>query len=239
MTDTRRAVILQSSYIPWKGYFDLLHKADIFIVYDSVQFTKRDWRSRNKVRTEDGTAWLSIPVLTKGRREQAIDEAQVSDTSWSNKHWGTIERSLGAAPFFQQYAPDWRDWFAATGELSSLHEINLLFIRNLADCLGITTPIVRDRELGLSTGSPTERLINLCLAAEADSYLTGPAALDYLECELFDSAGLDLEVIDYSPYSPYEQTKPGFEAGVTVLDLLANVGPSARDHLVGRIDTVA
>lgn len=235
MSGERRAVILQSNYIPWKGYFDLMHKADVFVIYDSVQYTKRDWRNRNKVRTTDGTTWLTIPVETKGRYHQAVDEVRVSDLSWAETHWSKIESSLAAAACFERYRDGWRTLFEEAGELTALYEINELFLRSLATTLGITTEIVRDREVGLSEGTSSERLAELSLKVGATSYLTGPAGLDYLEQSAFENVGVSLEVIDYSPYVHYPQSFPGFEAGVTVLDLLANVGNSSLEHLVGSV----
>ena len=239
MSEQRRAVILQSSYLPWKGYFDLLEKADIFVIYDSVLFSKQTWRNRNKVRTKDGTAWISIPVETSGKYHQAIDAVQTVDSSWAEKHWMAIVRSLKSAPFFDEYAADWEEWFARAAAFESLHEINVYFFTRLAETLGITTEVVRDRDVGLTVGTPTERLVALCKSVDATSYLTGPAGLDYIEREKFADADVVLESIDYSTYPSYDQVHPGFEAGVTVLDLLANVGPSAPDHLVGRVDVVS
>ena len=96
---------MQSSYIPWKGYFDLIRAADEFILLDDVQFTKRDWRSRNRIKTKDGLSWLTIPVHSKGRFEQRIMDTTISDPSWAERHWQTIQGAYARAPFFETYAP--------------------------------------------------------------------------------------------------------------------------------------
>ena len=139
MAATRLAVI-QSSYIPWKGYFDLIRAADEFVLLDDVQFTKRDWRSRNRIKTKDGLTWLSIPVHTKGRYLQRIDETTISDPEWASRHWHTIRRSYARAPFFEAYAPVVEPLYRKPVS-DRLSEVNHAFIVAICRCLGIKTPI--------------------------------------------------------------------------------------------------
>jgi WbqC-like protein family len=228
-----KLVVLQSNYIPWKGYFDLMGLADTFVIYDSVQYTKNDWRNRNKLPSATGSTWLTIPVSTAGRSDQTINSAEVEDRRWAKKHWQTASQLLARAPYFDDYRSTWQGWFEQASELSLLHDINELFIRGVALQLGLTTRIVDDRAFDLSPGPPTARLVQLCQLAGADTYVTGPSGLNYLELHLFASAGIGVDVIDYSAYPSYQQRGDGFDHGVSVLDLLANVGPSARDHLLG------
>lgn len=230
-----RLVVLQSNYIPWKGYFDLMQASDLFIVYDSVQYTKNDWRNRNRIATRQGPTWLTIPVATAGKSDQAIRDASVSDHRWAKKHWRSVEQALGKRPFFDEFRSEWSDWYEQAASLDRLHRINLLFLHGLAAQLAIDTSIeVDDAYLPLD-GSPSERLVMLCQRAGATHYLTGPAGLDYLDKRCFEEADIALEVIDYEGYPVYDQAGPEFTHGVSVLDLLANTGAEAGRHLLGSI----
>jgi len=233
-----RLVVLQSNYLPWKGYFDLMNAADLFVVYDSVQYTKNDWRNRNRIVTKQGLSWLTIPVVTAGLADQAIQDARVQDSRWATKHWRSIEQNVGKRAYFSQYRDSWSQWFDEAASFDHLHHINLLFLRGLASQLGIATPLEIDAKYLPLEGTPTARLVELCRRTGATSYLTGPAALGYLERELFEAAGVALEVIDYGHYPTYGQVGEEFAHGVSVIDLLANVGPGARSHLLGVVSAV-
>ena len=234
-----RLVVLQSNYIPWKGYFDLLNSADLFVVYDSVQYTKNDWRNRNLLVGPQGSTWLTVPVETAGRATQSIAQAKVSDNRWARKHWMTVLQLLGKRPFFSLYSEQWEAMYSDAARSTSLHEINMLFLIGLAQQLKIGTPIVLDTSLALSEGSPTERLVSLCREAGATSYVTGPAGLNYIDRTCFEAAEIELKVIDYSRYEEYPQAGKQFTHGVSVLDLLANIGPDAGNHLLGECLDVA
>lgn len=233
-----RLVVLQSNYVPWKGYFDLIAAADQFVIYDSVQYTKNDWRNRNRIATNQGPVWLTIPVMTAGQSGQSIAEARVQDHRWAARHWRSIEQSMGKRPHFDRYRDEWAAWYGHIAELDLLHDVNVYLLERLARQLGITTEIRPDTDYLPLAGSPTERLVALCAKAGATSYLTGPAGLDYIERSCFAEAGIGLEVIDYGRYPTYPQAGPSFEHGVSVLDLLANVGPEARSHLIGACSLV-
>src|SRR6266487_5388190 len=157
----RRIAIVQSSYIPWKGYFDLIRSVDAFLLLDNVQFTRRDWRSRNRIKTRHGIAWLSIPVQTRGRYTQLIQDTTTSDPDWGRRHWQTIRANYAKAPYFDRYA----DRLAALYEHSStrLSEINHAFITAICESLGITTPITWSSAFE-TRDTPSERLIDLCRA---------------------------------------------------------------------------
>ncbi len=212
--------------------------ADLFVVYDSVQYTKNDWRNRNRISTKQGLTWLTIPVATAGLAGQAIQDAKVQDSRWAPKHWRTIEQNSSKRPFFGQYRDEWAQWFDQAASFEHLHDINLFFLKRIASQLLIDTPIEVDSPYLPLEGSPTERLVELCGRTGATSYLTGPAGLDYLEQDLFGEADVALEVIDYTNYPTYEQAGPDFAHGVSVLDLLSNVGPEAQSHLLGEVTPV-
>lgn len=228
-----RVAILQSNYIPWKGYFDIIDSVDTFVIYDEVQYTRRDWRNRNKIKTPNGTIWLTIPVETKGRYEQKISEVMVSDASWNKRHWETIKRSYKKAPFFNEYSEIFEDLFLNCRE-DHLSSINLRFINGINKILGIKTEIIQSSDFVLSDDKNL-RLLNICKDLDADSYLSGPAAKDYLDEELFRDSGIDVEWMDYSGYLKYNQLYPPFEHGVSIIDLIFNTGRDARKYMKSKI----
>ncbi len=224
------AVILQSNYMPWKGYFDLIHDADVFVFYDDVQFTIRDWRTRNKIKTAQGLQWLSVPAGAD--RNRLICEVQLTDSSWQSKHWKTIEQNYRKCPYFEHYRPIFealylgRDW-------DNLSELNQTFIRRIAsELLGITTHFIDSREFK-AHGHKQERLLDILGKLGATRYISGPAAKDYIDPARFEEAGIELIWKDYSGYPEYPQRYPPFEHGVSILDLLFNVGSSAPWYIWG------
>jgi len=188
----KRVAIVQSSYIPWKGYFDLIRAADEFILLDDVQFTKRDWRSRNRIKTQHGPAWLTIPVRTKGLYTQLIQDAYVSDTRWGEAHWATLRASYGRAPFFREYEERIAALYEARGDEERLSDVNLRFINIICGLLGITTPIRWSTDYGAPAGK-NERLIELCRKAGATDYLSGPNARGYLNEAQFAASGIRVQ----------------------------------------------
>lgn len=225
----KSVAIVQSSYVPWKGYFDLINFVDEFVLFDDRQFTRRDWRNRNRIKTPDGVKWLTIPVLIRGRYHQRIDETVVSDRNWGEKHWKTLCHCCGRAPFFR----DLRDAFEPlylSGKTTNLSQINREFIDVTCRILGISTRISRSSDYG-AKGTKTERLISLCLATGATIYLSGPSARAYLDEQRFQDEGIELRYMDYDGYPEYPQQHPPFEHHVSILDLLFNVGADARCYM--------
>lgn len=223
--------ILQSNYIPWKGYFDLIGLADVFILYDIVHYTKNDWRNRNRIRTPGGTAWLTIPVSTAGRFGQRIDEVEICDSRWSTKHWRALEASYGRAPRFAEVSGSFRALYERAAEETLLTQINELFLRGLAEMLGLTTQIVRATDDDLPEDR-IDRLVTLCARHSARSYLTGPAAKGYLDESRFRAAGIDVQWMDYHGYLEYRQCwAPPFIHEVSLVDLLFAEGRDARRFL--------
>jgi len=213
--------------------------ADLFVIYDSVQYTKGDWRNRNRIATRDGSLWLTIPVETAGKFDQTIHEVRVQDNRWARKHWATISQNFARRRFFADYREDWAAAYSAARDLRWLHEVNTHFLTIVAGHLGIATPLVNDREFSLEPDTPTGRLVQICKRADADRYVTGPSALNYLEIKRFHDCGIAVDVIDYGHYPEYEQGAKSFEHGVSALDLLASVGLNASSHLVGRFRTLS
>ncbi len=218
------AVILQSSYIPWKGYFDLIHDADVFVFYDDVQFTVRDWRTRNKIKTPQGLLWLSVPVGSD--RNRLICEVSITDPAWQAKHWKTIEQNYRKCPYFEPYQSFFKELYL-DHTWNNLSQLNQTFIRRIArDLLSIKTQYHDAREFN-AQGHKQERLLDILTKLGATRYISGPAAKDYIEPQRFADAGIELAWKDYSGYPEYPQRFPPYEHGVSILDLLFNVGPDA------------
>ena len=227
----KKVAILQSNYIPWKGYFDIIASVDEFIFYDEMQYTKNDWRNRNKIKTEQGLKWLTIPVENCNRlsNEQKISDTEIFDRRWSRKHWETIKNAYRKSPFFNMYKDVFAELYLGKDE-TKLVGVNYKFIFAICDLLGIKTKISFDKDYGLIEGK-TERLVDLVKKAGGTEYLSGPAAKDYIKEELFEEAGIKLSWMDYSNYHEYPQLYPPFEHGVTILDLIFNTGEEAKKYM--------
>ena len=221
--------IVQSNYIPWKGYFDLIARVDEFILYDDVQYTRSDWRNRNIIKTVQGLQWLTIPIHIKGNHFQRINEAQINDTKWATAHWKSLIQTYTRAPFFAQYKDIFQHLYETT-PFPLLSQVNYHFITAICQILGITTKISWSSDYTL-VGGKTERLVNLCQSTNATHYISGPAARDYIVEQLFIDANITLEYADYSGYPPYPQLYGEFAHGVSVLDLIFNVGPQVATYM--------
>jgi hypothetical protein len=224
-----RVAVIQSSYIPWKGFFDLIGRCDEYVIYDSAQYAKRHWHNRNRIKTADGVQWLTIPVITRGRFEQSIDEVEI-EKPWADKHWRALELAYRRAAFFDHYAPTVKGWYERADRQARLTEVNEIFLRGIADLLGLEVRMVRDRAYP-AEGVRTERLLAIARAVGADRYLSGPSAKQYFDEALFTAAGITPEWMDYRGYPEYPQLHGGFEHAVTALDLLFNTGPDAPRYL--------
>jgi hypothetical protein len=226
----KRIAVVQSSYLPWKGYFDLIRSVDEFVLYDDMQFTRRDWRSRNRIKTPNGLLWLSVPVDTKGKFDQKIKDTKVHDPSWASKHWQSLRHAYAKAPCFHQYQEQLERTFAELAEEPMLSQINARLIGLMCSLLGIDTPITWSMDYPQREGK-SERLLSICQAAQATHYLSGPAARDYMDVDLFERNGVSVSFADYSGYAEYPQMHGPFEHAVSALDLLFNVGPDAPQYL--------
>lgn len=221
--------IVQSNYIPWKGYLDLIAYVDEFILYDDAQYTRRDWRNRNRIKTPQGLHWLTIPVKVKGRYHQCIKDTVVSDTKWNDRHWLTLAHHYAQAQFFQAYRDQLEELYRGCRE-RYLSLINHRFLTALTRWLGIDTRITCSMDYQL-TGDRTERLLCLCQQAGATEYVSGPAARAYLDESLFGEAGVNVSWMSYEGYPEYHQLHPPFEHKVSVLDLLLHTGAEAGAHM--------
>ncbi|HVW20862.1 MAG TPA: WbqC family protein [Opitutaceae bacterium] len=225
-----RVCINQSNYIPWRGYFDLIHEVDLFVLYDDVQFTKNDWRNRNLIKHGEKTRWLTIPVGQDIRR--LICEVTIREPRWQKQHWESLRHAYGKAPFFEWLRPFLEQIYLG-GTWNSLSELNHRLIEGIGrEFLGITTRFADSRDFTLS-GTGQERVLSLLKMVGATSYLSGPAGQAYLQPAEFARQGIDLAWMDYTGYPTYPQSGEKFEPSVSVLDLLFNTGPAAPDYIWG------
>lgn len=226
----KTVAIIQSCYIPWKGFFDIIRRVDEFILYDEVQFTRRDWRNRNRIKTAEGLRWLTIPVMNKGHYHTAIRDMLVADPTWADQHWQALLHAYRKAAHFNEVAPFVEDLYRSCKE-TSLSEVNRYFLSALCGFLEIGTPLTCSSDYSVQHDDRTGRLVELCRAAGATRYLSGPSAQAYMDMECFRQAGIELEYMDYSGYPVYRQLHGEFEHGVSILDLIFNEGKAAHRFL--------
>ena len=225
-----KVAINQSNYISWKGYFDMIKSVDLFILYDDVQFTKRDWRNRNKIKTPHGLKWLTIPVNVKGRYFQKINETTVSDKKWNSNHLKTIKGCYSKSEHFLEVFPLIENLYK-TANYDMISEINFHFITGICEYLGIDTKIVFSSIYDLSVQRKNERLIDICKQAGAKEYISGPLAKDYIEKDKFEASGIKLIWMDYDGYPEYPQLYGDFVHKVSILDVLFNCGKKSIDFI--------
>jgi hypothetical protein len=228
-----KCVILQPSYIPWRGYFDQINRADVFVFYDDVQYDKHGWRNRNQIKTAQGRQWLTIPVHSAGVVEKGIPIKLIEidwSKPWNEAHWKALTFAYGRAPFFLNYAPLLESFYKRHDPYLADFTIDLTVA--LARELGIShTRFMRSSELE-ANGQKTERLIQMLVKLGADHYISGPSAKDYIEKDKFGSAGITLEYMDYH-YPEYPQLQASFDPNLSILDLLFLTGPDAMRYITG------
>lgn len=222
-----KVLITQPNYIPWRGYFYAINLADVFVVYDDVQYTRRDWRNRNLIKTPIGLQWLTIPVQTKGKYLQKINETAIADPHWAARHWKTLHLNYAKAPHFATVASVFENLYQTMVNQTLLTKVNLTFITAICNLLYIKTPIVLSSQFELK-GTKSEKLAHICKQLGATEYLSGKAAMEYLDVDLFSQLNISVTWLQYNHLPPYRQLYPPFEPHVTVLDLLFNEGNQAH-----------
>ena len=225
----KKIIITQSNYVPWKGYFSSLSSVDEFIIYDDMQYTRRDWRNRNLIKTPQGLKWLTIPVEVKGKYYQKINETKVSNKNWTIDHLNQIKQNYKSAKCFNDFFP-WVENLYLNCNFDLLTEVNQYFILEINNILNISTPIIRSEQFVLAHDR-SERLLNICLERGATDYYSGPAAKAYMNEDLFKSNNVNIHYFDYSGYPQYNQLYDPFEHSVTILDLILNEGKEAINYL--------
>jgi WbqC-like protein family len=225
----KRVAIVQSNYIPWKGYFDMIAAVDEFILYDDMQYTRRDWRNRNKIKTPQGIQWLTVPVRVKGKYHQTIRETEIAGFDWAKAHWKALVQNYAHAPNFRSVAKIFEPLYLQCRH-TRLSALNRELIETVCGYLGITTKISNSWDYTLIDGK-TERLADLCAQAGGTEYISGPGAKDYIDENVFVDRGIQLCWFNYDGYPEYPQLWGTFNHGVSILDLLFNCGKESRLYM--------
>jgi len=227
-----RVGVIQSCYLPWRGFFDFIASVDLFVIYDDVQYSTGSWRNRNQIKTKTGLKWITVPVQS-GAGKLPIDEVRIGTTadSWQGRHRALLHDAFCNAAHRSDALGIWED--AIKYQDAHLSVLNERLIRGVCEYLGVETPIMRSRPYN-AISSKAERLIDLLKKLNATTYLSGPNADAYLDKEAFRANGIQLEYKSYD-YAPYPQLWGGFEGAVTILDLIANCGPEAKTFIRSRV----
>jgi hypothetical protein len=228
-----KCVILQPSYMPWRGFFHQIWKSDVFVFLDDVQYDKHGWRNRNRIKGPGGSQWLTIPVSKRGVVSESIPIKDVEicwDRPWSDKHRESIRQAYARAPYLDAYYPTLAEFYTRRDERLADFTIDLTVA--LAKLLGVgDRSFVRSSSLGAG-GSKTDRLVEILTAVGATHYISGPSARAYIEEEKLAAAGITLEFMEYD-YPEYPQLHPPFDPRVSVVDLLFMVGDDAAGYIWG------
>jgi hypothetical protein len=225
----KNVIITQSNYIPWKGYFDAISISDEFVVYDDMQYTKRDWRNRNLIKTQQGLKWLTIPVEVKGNFFQKINETKIADKNWNKQHWDILKQAYSKSKKYSE-TKDFVENLYRSSSFDYLTDVNVHFITEICAYLKIDINLKMSSDFVLNE-ERSQRLLDICLELNATDYYSGPAAKAYMDEKIFEDAKIGVHYLDYSNYLEYEQLNPPFEHGVSILDLIFNEGEDSYKFL--------
>jgi hypothetical protein len=225
----KKVAIVQSNYIPWKGYFHMIHEVDEFILFDDMQYTRRDWRNRNDIKTPNGLLRLSVPVQTKGKYFQKIQDTQIDGSAWAKEHWTTITLNYKKAKYFKEIS-ELLEPLYLNAEYKNISDLNQVFLKAVCRYMNINTIISKSSDYQIIEGK-TERLADICLQANADEYISGKAAQIYMEPKVFSEIGIKLTWFEYPNYLEYDQLWGEFAHNVSIIDLLFNCGKNSLSYI--------
>ncbi len=220
----------QPVYLPFAGFFQKMARADEFAFMDFVQLSKQSWQVRNRIKTQEGALWLTVPVYVKGRHVQLIRDARIAEGTWRRKHWEAIRQNYGKAPYFRDYADFFADVYGRSWEW--LADLNLHLIDGMRRLLGVTTPVVDVKEMSFE-GTKSDLVVDMCKKLGATAYLSSDGEAAYIDKEKFDAAGLKQSYLRWEP-TPYPQLFGDFIPNLSAIDLLLNCGPKSLDVVMGK-----
>jgi hypothetical protein len=224
-----KAAIVQSNYLPWKGHFDIIQEVDVYVFLEDVQYTKNDWRNRNKIKTPFGVKWITVPV--KGRIQKKIYEVEIANSiNWIEKQKRQIEASYFRAQFYESFKDEIFEIFLKN--FTTLSELNIFAIKKISKLLGIDAKFLNSRDF-VTAGKRDDKLLEICQQLGADSYLSGPAAKNYIKSEKFSKQKIELIYKDYSGYPEYPQLWGRFDHNVSIIDLIFNCGEKSPYYIWG------
>ena len=223
-----KVIITQPNYIPWKGYFSNMRNVDYLVIYDDVQYTKRDWRNRNYLIVNYGPSLISIPVITKSKFHQKINETEVYDKNWYKKHWAFIENNYKKSKFYDEYSEHFYPLYYNI-QTEIISEIDLIFIKKIIELLDLNIKILKSSELNVF-GDQNTRLFNICKSLNCSTYISGPAAKSYLNEKLFTNNDIQVEYYNYNNFKEYKQNWNGFDHKVSILDMFFNLGSETINY---------
>jgi hypothetical protein len=221
----RTVAIHQPNYLPWLGYFQKIHRSDVFVLLDDVEFSSNSWINRNKIKTPDGWTWLTIPV--HGSNEPIAD-VEFANDNWGNKHRKSLQASYGGAAYYDEFADFFEETYARSWD--SLCELNVHLIRELADRIGLDCEFVRASTIDVDA-TKSERIVRLCGELEADRYFSGEGARSYNDHDQFEAADIAVEYQSFE-HPRYEQRFDEFVPGLSIVDPLMNVGADGTYDLL-------
>lgn len=220
--------MIQSCYLPWRGYLDFIDDVDLFVIYDDVQYTRKDWRNRNRIKTVAGSRWITVPVHFSHNDKTRIQDAKIDyGQAWQRKHVGSITQAHRGTPYFSKYADP---LFAHINSgYETISQLNVALIGWCMEQLEINVPIRLSSEFSVA-GDRNERILAILKELGCQDYLVGPAARSYIDEDAYRREGIGLSYKTYD-YEPYPQLHGPFDGSVSVIDLLFNCGPDARLYL--------
>ena len=216
---------MQPTYLPWLGYFGLMQSVDLFIFLDSVQFARRSWQQRNQIKTADGQDWMTVPVLSKGKRDQLISDVEIDRSrDFPRRHKMSLELNYKKAPYFDLYMPQLQSLLSEDPRY--LVELTVGLIAWVKDSLGITTPVCRSSEFR-AVGANAELLASLCAQVGVTKYISPPGSREYLDkSDAFAKCGIPLQYFNFA-HPQYSQRFGDFLPYMSIVDLLFNCGPDS------------
>lgn len=234
MSSEVSVAVLQSHYLPWLGYFDLLGACDYFVIYDHADFTKNSFQNRNRLRGANGYFWLTVPAKTSSRFGQDLQCVQIANDRWSRRHWSAIRQTLVGASHFQAFESEWEEAFMRVSQVPFLSSVSEVFLRLISKQLSLKTTILRDSDLAIQSTDRNLKLVEICEKLGAHTYRTGQSALNYLDSKVFSDRGIQVQIITYSNYGCLANDLP-----VSAIQTMAEFGPRTTSLLKGSFETLS